>query len=82
MKKNNDRNDLKNWKKATKAEVMANRKAIEKKLGRPFKEVEVKHISTHIKFHPLIIKWAKAEAKKQGVGYQTVINQQLLKVVA
>jgi hypothetical protein len=32
--------------------------------------------------HPLVVAWAKREAKKRGVGYQTVINDVLLANVA
>jgi len=33
-----------------------------------------------IRLHPKVIKWAKEEAEKQGVGYQTVINEALLRL--
>jgi len=35
-----------------------------------------------IRLHPRVLAWAKTQAKKKGVGYQTVINDILLKKVA
>lgn len=49
-----------------------------KRRGRPPKREEDKYRPTHIFFHPKIIDWAKAEAEKRGVGYQSVINETLL----
>ncbi len=49
-----------------------------KRRGRPPKSEEEKYKPTHIFFHPKIIKWAKAESKKTGVRYQTIINEVLL----
>ena len=70
-------------------EVEAARKAIEAKLGtrraprrgRPKKGLE-KFEPISIRLHPKILAWAKKEAKKQKIGYQTVINQVLLEMVA
>jgi len=45
--------------------------------GRPHKTTG-KYISVTIRFDPLVLDWAKAEAKRRGIGYQTVINQTLL----
>jgi uncharacterized protein (DUF4415 family) len=66
-------------------EVRAARKAIEKKTGkkralrgRPAKPAGGKLISTSIRLHPQVLQWAKREAKKQGCGYQPVINEVLL----
>ena len=53
-----------------------------KRLGRPPTPVEQKYIPTYIKLDPRIIKWAKKEAKKRKIGYQTFINQELLKKAA
>ena len=47
--------------------------------GRPPKKVDEKFQDVHIKIHPTALKRIKAEAKKKGVGYQTVINEILLK---
>jgi uncharacterized protein (DUF4415 family) len=49
-----------------------------KKRGRPNKEDEEKYEPISIRLHPKILVWAKAEAKKKGIGYQTVINEVLL----
>lgn len=50
-----------------------------KRLGRPHSPPEKKYVAISIKLDPKIIKWAKKEAKKRNIGYQTVINQELLK---
>lgn len=62
--------------------------AIEDKLGvkrpsrgRP-KKMTDKYKPIAIRLHPKIILWAKREAKRRGVGYQTVINEVLLKIAA
>jgi uncharacterized protein (DUF4415 family) len=69
----------------TSQEVSSARKAIEEKTGkkrrsrgRPVKSAEDKFVATSIRLHPKVIEWAKKEAKKLGVGYQTVINETLL----
>ncbi len=54
----------------------------EKKMGRPRKKEEEKYKSTHIRLHPKVVEWAKAEAKKRGVGYQSVINEALLEIAS
>ena len=69
----------------TKKEVTAAHSAIEKKLGvkrtprgrHPKGDEKFKPIS--IRLHPKILEWAKKEAQKLGIGYQTVINNMLLK---
>ena len=65
-------------------EVRQARLAIEKKIGkkrpargRPLK-TEEKYKPVSIRIHPKVLEWAKREAKKKGVGYQTIINQVLL----
>lgn len=70
------------------AETEAARKAIEAKLrtkrarrGRPPKGTE-KYQPVSIRLHPKVIAWAKREAKKRKLGYQTVINELLLKATA
>lgn len=35
-----------------------------------------------IRLHPKVIHWAKDQAKRRHVGYQTMINEVLLKVAA
>lgn len=66
-------------------EVTSARKAIEEKTGkkrasrgRPLKSDIEKFIPTSIRLHPKVLQWAKKEAKKRGVGYQTIINEFLL----
>jgi uncharacterized protein (DUF4415 family) len=49
-----------------------------RKRGRPSKEEEEKYEPISIRLHPKILAWAKAEAEKRGIGYQTVINEMLL----
>ena len=46
--------------------------------GRPAKKPHEKYIDIHIKLDPRAVNWAKQKAKKNGVGYQTVINEALL----
>jgi uncharacterized protein (DUF4415 family) len=72
----------------TDREVKAARRAIEHKLGekrrsrgRPPKGDD-KYQPVSIRLHPKVIAMAKREAKERGVGYQTVINEILLKWAA
>jgi len=72
----------------TAKEAEAAQKAIERKLGkkrprrgRPPKGVE-KYRPVSIRLHPSVLTWAKREAKRRGLGYQTVINEVLLKATA
>jgi uncharacterized protein (DUF4415 family) len=66
-------------------EVAAASKAIEAKSGiarpsrgRPLKPDLDKYQPTSIRLHPKALAWARKEARKRGVGYQTVINEVLL----
>lgn len=52
-----------------------------RKRGRPNKEEEEKYELISIRLHPKVLAWVKEEAKKQGIGYQTVINEVLLKQI-
>ena len=52
-----------------------------KKRGRPIKQEEEKYEPISIRLHPRILAWAKAEAEKRGIGYQTVINEVLLEQI-
>ena len=52
------------------------------KRGRPIKTESEKHQAVSIRLHPQVIAWAKSEAEKQGVGYQTIINEALIKLSA
>jgi hypothetical protein len=79
---------FKSARRITSSEVRAGRKAIEDQLGvarpkrgRPTK-TEAKYKPVSIRLHPKALEWAKREAKKRGVGYQTIINEALLKRVA
>jgi predicted DNA binding CopG/RHH family protein len=47
------------------------------RLGRPPKG-EDKYKPVYIRLHPSALAWAKREAKRRGIGYQTVINETLL----
>ncbi len=73
----------------TPKEVAENRKAIEAKLGiklpprgRPPKKDHERHRPVTIRLHPHALAWAKQEAKRRGVGYQTIINEALLRLAA
>jgi len=72
----------------TPAETKAAREAIENKLGvkrprrgRPPKSKD-KFQPVSIRLHPKALEWARKEAKRRGVGYQTIINEVLLKKAA
>jgi uncharacterized protein (DUF4415 family) len=69
----------------TRRELAAARKAIEEKTGvqrqirgRPPKAEAEKYLPTTIRLHPKVLAWARREARKRGVGYQTIINEFLL----
>ena len=69
----------------SKRELTSARKAIEEKTGvprpprgRPLKAESDKYQPTSIRLHPKVIAWARREARKRGVGYQTIINEVLL----
>lgn len=73
----------------TATEVAKARKAIESKLGkkrksrgRPPKPRSERYCAVSIRLHPRIVSWAKAKARREHVGYQTVINEVLLKLAA
>lgn len=73
----------------TAREVEAYKGAIEDKTGekrrargRPAKSVDAKFSPISIRLHPIVLAWAKREAEKRGVGYQTIINEVLLKKAA
>ena len=70
-------------------EIKSARKAIEdhtgqKRIsrGRPPKLEIEKYKPISIRIHPNVLIWAKREAKRRGLGYQTIINEALLKKVA
>ena len=81
--------DFKRARRITPKEVRENRKAIENKLGiklaprgRPPKHPLERHTALSIRLHPKVIIWAKHQAKRRGIGYQTFINDVLLKMAA
>lgn len=49
------------------------------KRGRPAKDESERYEPVSIRLHPKVIEWAKEEAEERGVGYQTVINETLVK---
>jgi uncharacterized protein (DUF4415 family) len=87
MKKSNDF-PFERARRVTEKETRLFKKGIEEKLGvkrpsrgRPRKTAD-KYKAIAIRLHPKILEWAKREGKRRGVGYQTVINEVLLKVAA
>jgi len=69
----------------TTREVDIARKAIEAHTGltrpprgRPRKPDTDKYLATSIRLHPKAIAWARHEARRRRVGYQTIINEVLL----
>jgi len=66
-------------------ESEAARKAIEERTGvprpsrgRPPKPDTERYRATSIRLHPKVMAWARREARRRKVGYQTVINEALL----
>ena len=51
-------------------------------MGRPPKGADEKYRDVHIRLHPTALTWAKHEARRRGIGYQTVINETLLRRAA
>ena len=69
----------------TRRELAAAREAIEEKTGVPRenrgrspKDDGERYLRTTIRLHPKVLSWARQQARKRGVGYQTVINEALL----
>lgn len=50
------------------------------KRGRPVKDDNERYEPVSIRLHPKVIRWARKEAERRGVGYQTVINEALLEI--
>ena len=71
--------DFKRARRITPEEHKMFRKAVQnfRSRGRP-KKIFGKYRSVTIRIHPYALEWAKTEAKKRGLGYQTFINQTLL----
>ena len=49
-------------------------------IGRPRKPPDEKFVPVYIRLDPRIVKWAKREAKRRRLGYQTVLNEELLRL--
>ncbi len=71
----------------TEAEVIEAQQAIKEQFNieipdreKPTKTENKNYQSISICLHPQIIQWAKKEAEKRGIGYETVINEELLKI--
>jgi predicted DNA binding CopG/RHH family protein len=62
--------------------------AIEQQLGVKLRDrtivaqSEESYESVVLQLHPKVLSWAKAEAEKQGIAYQAVINAVLLQQVS
>ena len=83
--KNANKFPFKKARRVNSQEVEEGRKAIESRLGvkresrgRPAKEEHEKYQAISIRLHPEILKWAKLEAKRNGLAYQSIINSALL----
>lgn len=48
--------------------------------GRPPKPDAERYRATSIRLHPKVMAWARREARKRKVGYQTIINDALLQM--
>lgn len=76
--------DFARARRTTPAETEKFRKAIERtfhvkrpRRGRPPKGPD-KYREISIRLHPRALEWAQAQARRRGIGYQTVINETLL----
>jgi uncharacterized protein (DUF4415 family) len=85
MKRSNDF-PFERARRITPREVEAARRAIEmtagkprRPRGRPAKPASERYRPVFIRLHPKVLGWAKRAAIRRGVGYQTVINETLLK---
>lgn len=81
--------DFKNSRRATPEETEIGRLAIEAMTGkpraprgRPPLPVDERAQATSIRIPAKVLEWAKREGARRGVGYQTVINETLLKHAA
>lgn len=70
----------------TTGEVEKHRRAIERATGkprrsrgRPAKHPAERHLPVSIRLNPKALAWAKRIARQRGVGYQTIINEALLR---
>jgi len=83
--KNADAFPFERARRVTPREVELGRKAIEAHTGvprtprgRPPKPGAEKYVATSIRLHPKAMAWARREARRRKVGYQTIINEALL----
>lgn len=83
-----DRFNFSHARRFSEAEREIIRRAIQKKTGRkvprrgrPAKG-DAKYRPVSIRLHPDAMAWAKREAHRRGIGYQTVINETLLRFAA
>jgi len=86
--KNSDKFPFERARKVTPAELRMFRKMYENtfghkppRRGRPPKKTD-KYKAIYIRLHPKALEWARAEASRRGIGYQTVINESLLRLAA
>ncbi len=71
--------DFSRARKPTKTERAVFQEAVRRfqRRGRPPKKTD-KYRRITIRIHPQVLTWAKAEARKRKMGYQTFINETLL----
>ena len=53
-----------------------------RKRDRPAKNEDEKYELISVRLHPKVLAWAKEEAQKRGINYQTVINEALLEQIS
>ena len=53
--------------------------AVRRRRGRPPKPAGERYRAVSIRLHPKVLGWARRVAGKRNVGYQTVINEVLLR---
>ena len=88
--KNTNKLTFKGWRKITAEEVEQFRQAYKNtfgeepppRRGRPPKASQHKYRDIHLKLHPKALHWAQSEARRRGIGYQTLINDLLLRHAA
>ena len=83
--RNEDAFPFERARRVTPREVELGRRAIETHTGvprpprgRPPKPGAEKYVATSIRLHPKAMAWARREARRRKVGYQTIINEALL----
>ena len=53
-----------------------------RKRDRPAKNKDENYDLISIRLHPKVLAWVQEEARKRGVGYQTVINEVMLEKIS